>query len=198
MDGAESAKNQITNLLAAWSDGEEQAFDELLPFVETELRRIAHNFMRRENHNHTLQTTALVNEAYLKLIDQRGVNWQNRAHFYALSAKVMRRILLNHARDRVAEKRGGGAEHVELENAHILSQEKSAELIALDDALQELAKIDRTKSRIVELRYFCGLTLEETAAVMQLAPVTISVNWRLAKAWLAREISGNRAQSAPL
>jgi RNA polymerase sigma-70 factor (ECF subfamily) len=181
---------QVTELLLAWSNGEETALNQLLPIVETELRRIAHNYMRKERANHTLQTSALVNEAYLKLIDQRDVRWENRSHFFALSAQIMRRILLNHARDRVAQKRGGAeAEHVELdESAIILTKEKSAEIIALDEALERLSKFDRTKSRIVELRYFGGLTIEETAEALSIAPATVSVNWRLAKAWLTREL----------
>lgn len=184
-------KTQVTELLVAWNNGEEYALERLLPIVEIELRRIAHNFMRRERGNHTLQTSALVNEAFVKLVDQRDVRWQNRSHFFALSAQIMRRILLNHARDRVAGKRGGGnAQHVGLDNALILTKEKSAELIALDEALERLAKFDKTKSRIVELRYFGGMTIEETAEVLGIAPVTVSVNWRLAKAWLAREIRG--------
>jgi RNA polymerase sigma factor (TIGR02999 family) len=186
-----SEKTQVTELLVAWNNGEETALTRLLPIVEIELRRIAHNYMRRERGNHTLQTSALVNEAFVKLIDQRDVRWQNRSHFFALSAQIMRRILLNHARDRVAGKRGGGnAQHVELDDTLILSKEKSAELIALDEALERLAKFDKTKSRIVELRYFGGMTIEETAEVLGIAPVTVSVNWRLAKAWLAREIRG--------
>jgi RNA polymerase sigma factor (TIGR02999 family) len=190
MEEAKPPNNQITELLVAWNNGEEHALEQLLPIVEVELRRIAQNYMRRERGNHTLQTSALVNEAYLKLTDQRAVLWQNRSHFFALSAQIMRRILLNHARDRVAGKRGAGAEHVELKDSVILTQEKSAELIALDEALEKLAKFDKTKSRIVELRYFGGLTLEETAEVLGIAPVTVSVNWRLAKAWLARELRG--------
>jgi len=186
-----AGKVQVTELLVAWNNGEESALAQLLPVVEMELRRIAHNYMRRERGNHTLQTSALVNEAYVKLIDQRDVRWQNRSHFFALSAQIMRRILLGHARDRVAQKRGAGADHVELDDAVILTKEKSAELIALDDALEKLAKFDKTKSRIVELRYFGGLTLEETAEALGIAPVTVSVNWRLAKAWLAREIRGH-------
>jgi len=191
MEEFDGEKTQVTELLAAWNKGEESALNRLLPVVETELRRIAHNYMRRERGDHTLQTSALVNEAYVKLIDQRDVRWQNRSHFFALSAQFMRRVLLSHARDRVAQKRGAGADHVELDDAVILTKEKSAELIALDDALEKLAKFDKTKSRIVELRYFGGLTLEETAEALGIAPVTVSVNWRLAKAWLAREIRGH-------
>jgi RNA polymerase sigma factor (TIGR02999 family) len=180
----------ITELLAAWGDGKKEALDCLLPLVETELRRIAHNYMRRENGNHVLQTSALVNEAFLKLVEQKAVNWQNRSHFFALSSQIMRRILLNQARDRLAEKRGGGAYHVSLENASILSPEKSAEIIALNDALDALAKFDKTKSRIVEMRYFGGLTVEETAKALDLAEITVAKHCRLAKAWLAREIRG--------
>lgn len=176
--------------MVAWGDGDKAVLDKLLPLVETELRRIAHNYMRRKNGQHTLQTTALVNEAYLKLINQRDVQWQNRAHFFGLSAQIMRRILLNHARDRAAEKRGGGGEHVPLDEGAALTREKSAELIALDEALERLAAFDKTKSRIVELRYFGGLTIEETAEVLGVAAITVSTHWRLAKAWLAREIRG--------
>lgn len=189
MTDSNSQKPQVTELLAAWSEGEEMALDQLIPLVEAELRRIAHNYMRRENSDNTLQTTALVNEAYLKLVDQKNVRWQNRSHFFALSANIMRRILLDHARERLAAKRGGGAHHLEMEKAEILSPEKSAELLALDEALEKLKQIDKLKSRIVELRYFGGLTLEETAEALEVAPITVSVNWRLAKAWLAREIT---------
>lgn len=183
----------ITSLLAAWNEGKEEALNELMPMVERELRRIAHNYMRRENPNHTLQTTALVNEAYLKLVNDQNLQWQNRAHFFALSAQVMRRILINHARDRKADKRGNGAEHINLEDAHVLSPEKSAELIALDEALERLAKVDPLKSRIVEMRYFSGLTLEETAGVLGIAPITVSVHWRSAKAWLGKEVRGEKS-----
>lgn len=169
----------ITELLATWSNGKTEALDRLLPLVEAELRRIAHNYMRRENVNHTLQTTALVNEAFLQLINQKAVQWQNRAHFFALSSKIMRRILLNHARNRVANKRGGGAEHISFENTVVLSLEKSAEIIALDEALERLAKIDKTKSRIVEMRFFGGLTVEEAAEAIGVSPVTVAVHWRL-------------------
>lgn len=180
---------QVTDLLLAWNHGEKTALEKLMPLVEKELKRIAHNYMRRENGNHTLQTTALVNEAYLKLIEQRKVQWQNRSHFFALSANIMRRILINHARDRVAERRGGGANHIPCEELEIISPEKSAEIIALDEAIEKLGKFDEIKCRIVVLRYFAGLTIEETADALGIAAITVSVNWRLAKAWLAREIS---------
>ncbi len=182
-------ESQITGLLVAWNDGDENSLARLFPVVEQELRRIAHNYMRRENANHTLQTTALVNEAYLKLVDQTRVSWQNRAQFFGISAQIMRRILLNHARDRRAQKRGGGAFHVNLDDVAVLSPEKSDELIALDFALEKLKEFDELKSRIVELRYFGGLTIEETAEVLQIAPPTVSLHWRLARAWLKNEIS---------
>ena len=180
----------ITGMLVAWNNGEQSALEKLMPLVEQELRRIAHNYMRRENAHHTLQTTALVNEAYLKLRDQRRVTWQNRAHFFGLSAQIMRRILLKYARDRACEKRGGAAQHIALSDFCGLTQEKSIELIALDEALDRLARLDPMKSKIVEMRYFGGLTVEETAEVIGVAAITIAVHWRLAKAWLAREIKG--------
>ena len=179
---------QITELLAAWTDGDETSLEQLMPLVEQELRRIAHAYMRRENANHTLQTTALVNEAYLKLVDQTRINWKNRAQFFGISAQIMRRILLNHARDRMAAKRGGGAAHVNHDGVSFLTPEKSGELIALDEALERLKKFDELKSRIVELRYFGGLTLQETAEVLRIAEPTVSLHWRLARAWLQTKI----------
>ena len=186
----ENTTSNITELLVQWNEGNPDALENLLPMVENELRRIAHRLMRRENPNHTLQTSALVNEAYLKLIDQHSKNYQNRAHFFALAAQIMRRILLNHARDRIAQKRGGADfEKVPLEYAEMLSVEKSRELIALDEALKHLAEIDPLKSRLVELRYFGGLTIEENAEVLGLAPATVSKHWQLSRAWLKREIT---------
>lgn len=181
-------EQHITELLAAWNNGDKASLDRLLPVVETELRRIARRYMRQENPGHTLQTTALVNEAYLKLINEKQISWQNRAQFFAVSANIMRRLLINHARDKKADKRGGGADHVNLEDVFVLSPEKSEELIALDDALNRLAGFDPLKSRIVELRFFSGLTIEETAEVLGIAPITVSVQWRAAKAWLGKEI----------
>ena len=187
-------ESQITELLAAWNDGDENSLERLFPVVEQELRRIAHNYMRRENANHTLQTTALVNEAYLKLVDQTRVSWHNRAQFFGISAQIMRRILLNHARDRQAGKRGGSGStfHLNLDDVAILSPEKSDELIALDKALERLKDFDQLKSRIVELRYFGGLTLEETAEVLGIAPPTVSLHWRVARAWLKNEIGKDK------
>jgi RNA polymerase sigma factor, TIGR02999 family len=187
----------ITDLLVAWNCGDEKALEKLIPVVEQELRRIAHNYMRRENSHHTLQTTALVHEAYIKLVDQRSVSWQNRAHFFALSAQIMRRILLNHARDKSCAKRGGGSPHVSLDGICLFTPEKTTELLALDEALERLAEFDKTKSRIVEMRYFGGMTVGEVADVLGLAPATIAVHWRLAKAWLQNEIRGTqRAKTA--
>lgn len=187
-----SDEYHISELLEAWNSGDKSSIDRLLPMVETELRRIAHNYMRRENPGHTLQTTALVNEAYLKLVDQNQITWQNRAQFFGISANIMRRLLISHARDKKADKRGGGAPHVNLDDVSILSPEKSKELLALDDALNRLAEFDLTKSRIVELKYFSGLTIEETAEVLGIAPITVSVQWRAAKAWLGKEIRGEK------
>jgi RNA polymerase sigma factor (TIGR02999 family) len=185
----------ITELLVAWNDGDQTSLEELMPLVEQELRKIAHNYMRRENPNHTLQTTALVNEAYIELNNQHSVNWQNRKHFFALSSQIMRRILLKYARDRACAKRGGNFPHVPLEDVNILSDEKSAELIALDEALERLAKIDPLKCTIVEMRYFGGLTIEEISKIIGFAPITVGVHWRLAKAWLGREINGLNQKS---
>lgn len=183
-------EENITELLTAWNDGNKEAIDELVPMVEGELRRIAHNFMRRETPHHSLQTTGLINETYIKLVGQRNTNWQNRAHFFALASQMMRRILVNYARDRHTEKRGRKFHHIDLEDITILSDEKSAELIALDEALERLAEIDPVKSRIVEMRHFGGLTIGETSEILGIAPTTVSLNWRLAKAWLGREIRG--------
>ncbi|MGI8884000.1 MAG: sigma-70 family RNA polymerase sigma factor [Pyrinomonadaceae bacterium] len=180
----------ITKLLAAWSDGDRTSLEDLMPLVEQELRKIAHNYMRRENPNHTLQTTALINEAYIELNNQHSVNWQNRKHFFAISAQIMRRILLKHARDRTCAKRGGKFAHVSLEDVTVLTHEKSIELIALDEALERLSHIDPFKCSIVEMRYFGGLSVDEISQVLDFAPITIGVHWRLAKAWLGREING--------
>ena len=180
---------ELTQLLVAWSDGDREALDELLPLVEGELRRLAHRYMSRERHGHTLQTTALVNEAYLRLIDQKQVRWQNRAHFFAIAAQMMRRILINHARDRAAVRRGGAsARKVSLDDVAELSNERAAELVALDEALDTLAEIDQRKSRVVELRYFGGLSVEETAVVLGVSPDTVTREWRRAKAFLHREL----------
>jgi RNA polymerase sigma factor (TIGR02999 family) len=180
---------EITLLLARWSSGDKAALDELIPLVYPELRRLARIFMGREDSGHTLQTSALINEAYLRLVNHQEVDWQDRAHFFAVASQVMRHILVDHARRHRYGKRGGGAAHVPIDEVAIVCDERAVELIALDDALTRLAAIDERKSQIVELRFFGGLTVEETAELMKLAPITIMREWRAAKAWLGREIS---------
>jgi len=177
----------VTQLLTAWSNGDHSALEKLLPLVEDELHQLAHRYMSRERNNHTLQTTALVNEAYLKLIDQR-VHWQNRAHFFGIAAQVMRRILIDHARRHLGPRRGGG-KAVSLDEVAVVSEERAAELIALDDALTALERVDNRKGRIVELRYFGGLGVEEIAQVIKVSPETITREWRRAKAFLRRQMS---------
>jgi RNA polymerase sigma factor (TIGR02999 family) len=178
----------ITGLLVDWSNGDQTALDKLLPLVEQELHRLAHSYMRREKPDHTLQTTALVNEAYLKLIDQKKTRWQNRAHFFGIAAQIMRRILLNYARDQQRQKRGGKAVPVSLSEASVVCVEKPEELIALDEALKRLATVDERKSRVVELRYFGGLEIDEIAEVLKVSPITVMRDWKFARAWLLREI----------
>lgn len=178
----------ITTLLVDWSNGDRAALDTLMPLVEKELRRLAHSYMRRENPDHLLQTTALVNEAYLKLADQKKTRWQNRAHFFGIAAHVMRRILLNHNRDQQRLKRGGAARRVSLSEVSIVARQKARELIALDEALEKLAVVDKRKSQVVELRYFGGLNVDETAEVLHVSPITVLRDWKFARAWLAREI----------
>jgi RNA polymerase sigma factor (TIGR02999 family) len=184
-----NSSSDITELLINWCDGEQAALDKLIPLVERELHRIAHNYMRRENPDHTLQTTALVNEAYLRLIDQKRVRWQNRSHFFAIAAKIMRRILLNYARDRVRDKRGGGAIHVSISDVDAVIEERAVDLIALDEALTKLELIDERKCRVVELRFFSGLSVEETAEALNTSTITVIRDWNMAKAWLARELT---------
>jgi RNA polymerase sigma factor (TIGR02999 family) len=179
----------ITELLLAWGNGDESALERLMPMVYAELRRLAHHYMNRERGGHTLQTTALVNEAYLKLIDSSRVRWQNRAHFFAVSAQLMRRILVDFARSRHYQKRGGAARQVSLDEALVVSAARGDDLVALDDALTALAAIDKRKSEVVELRFFGGLSVEETAEVLKVSPDTVMRDWRLAKAWLLRELS---------
>ena len=177
----------ITQLLVDWSNGNTAALDELVPLVYPELRRLARAYMGRENSGHTLQTSALINEAYLKLVHRQDTRWENRSHFFAVAAQVMRHILVDHARKHRYRKRGGGAQHVPIDDFEIVCDEQAADLIALDDALQRLAVIDPRKSQIVELRFFGGLTVEETAEVLKVAPITIMREWRMAKAWLGQE-----------
>lgn len=181
--------HETSQLLIAWGNGDRAALDRLFPLVEGELHRLARRYMSRERLGHTLQTTALVNEAYLRLIDQRHVRWQNRAHFFGIAAQIMRRILIDHARRRAFGKRGGGARTVSLEEAAVLSAERAAELVALDEALRSLAEIDERKSRVVELRYFGGLSVEETAEVLSVSPDTVTREWRRARAWLHKAVT---------
>ena len=189
MTSSTPSPQEMTELLAAWSDGDRGALDRLLPLVERELHRLAHHYMSRENPGHTLQTSALVNEAYLKLCDQTRVRWQNRAHFFAIAARIMRRFLTNYARDRHRDKRGGHAVQVSLSEVAVMSEERSAELLALDEALERLAEFDPRKASVVELRHFGGLTAAETAEVLGVSPATVKREWSLARAWLRRELS---------
>lgn len=183
--------HEISRLLQAWSDGNRTALDELLPLVYDELHRQAHRFLRRERRNHTLQTTALIHEAYLNLIEQNHVSWQNRGHFFAISANLMRRILVNYANARHRKKRGGSAESLELDETILIVARKSeVDLLALDEALTRLAEMDKQQEQIVELRYFSGLTIEETAEVLGVSPATVKRDWKMTKAWLHRELSG--------
>ena len=184
---------EVNQLLAAWSNGDKSALDKLIPIVERELHELAHRCLRRERSDHTLQTTALVNEAYLRLVDQRRTCFQNRAHFFAIAAQIMRRILMNHARDRAAEKRGGGARKVSIEEAAVMSDERAEELLALEEALETLAELDERKARVVELRYFGGLSVEETAEVLGVHPNTVTREWGQAKAFLHRELNKDPA-----
>lgn len=185
-----TAPNSVTDLLVELTDGNDQVLEILLPIVYKELRGLANNYLRRERADHTLQPTALVHEAYLKLVDQKNVKWQNRAHFFGVAAQLMRRILVDHARKHNAEKRGGEFSKEQLEEAIVVvSDEKSFELLALDEALETLAQIDPQKSRIVELRYFGGLSVEETAEVMGISEITVKRHWKMAKAWLFGQIS---------
>jgi RNA polymerase sigma factor (TIGR02999 family) len=180
----------VTELLRAWSDGDDDALERLMPLVEAELRRLARAYMHRERREHTLQTTALVNEAFLRLTDARSVRWQDRAHFLGLSARLMRRVLVDHARHRGYQKRGGGAERVTLHEGLVAPADPALDVVALDRALDALAKVDVRKSRTIELRFFGGLSVEETAEVLQVSPDTVKRDWRLAKLWLLRELEG--------
>ena len=180
----------VTELLRAWSDGDDAALERLLPLVEAELRRLARGYMFRERRGHTLQTTALVNEAFLRLTDARRVRWQDRAHFLGISARLMRRVLVDHARARGYRKRGGGAQRVTLDEALVASPDPGLDVLALDRALEALAEVDARKSKVVELRFFGGLSVEETAEVLHVSPDTVKRDWRLAKLWLLRELEG--------
>ena len=179
---------EVTGLLVAWSAGDESAYEKLVPLVYAELHRLAHRFMSGERRDHTIQTTALVNEAYLRLVDQKA-RWQNRSHFFAIAAQVMRRILVDHARAHTVAKRGGRAQRVEINEAVLMARDRSAELVALDDALKKLADFDQRKSRVVELRFFGGLSVEEAANVLGISANTVKRDWSSARAWLYREVS---------
>ena len=187
--GNRGALDEISRLLHSWSRGDESALEGLTPIVYAELRRLAHRYMRRERPEHSLQTTALVNEAYIRLVDYKRMQWQDRAHFFAVSAQLMRRILVDHAR-RQNLKRGRGLPHVSLDEAAAVGAERTTDLVALDDALNALARLDPRKVRVVEMRYFGGLTVEETAEVLEVSPVTVRRDWSAAKIWLYRELTG--------
>lgn len=190
------ASQDVTGLLIDWSNGNQAALDELLPLVNSELRKLASRYMRRESPGHSLQTSALVNEAYLRLIDQKNVRWQNRAHFFGIAAQLMRRILIDHARSHQYQKRGGGAIQVSLDEAAAVTEARAAELLAIDEALEKLTAMDIRKGRIVELRFFGGLTEEETAEVMKISVPTIQREWRAAKAWLHRMLTDGENDEA--
>ena len=183
--------HDVTQLLLAWSAGDENALNELIPLVYEELRRLAKSHMRRERPGHTLQTTALVNEAYLRLVDARSVRWQSRAHFFAIAARLMRQILVDFARLRRSAKRAHGLRPAALEEALVVTPQQSTNLVALDDALKSLARVDARKSQVVEMRFFGGLTEEETGEVLKISEKTVRRDWNLAKVWLMRELSGS-------
>jgi RNA polymerase sigma factor (TIGR02999 family) len=184
----ESNVPPVTQLLRAWRDGDKTALDQLLPLVHTELHRLAKRMMRSENPGHTWQTTELVNEAYLQVVGEQDVQWQDRAHFFAIAAQVMRHLLVDHARARQMSKRGGGAQHLSLDEVTLIAPDRPVALLALDDALDRLASFDLQKSRIVELRYFGGLTEDEVAEVLGIAAITVKREWARAKLWLYREL----------
>jgi len=182
-------QHEITQLLAEWSDGNQSALDELYPLVYDELHRLARRYMSRERKGHTLQTTALINEAYVRLVDQKNVHWANRSHFFAISAQIMRRILIDHARRHAYAKRGGGAQQVSLDEAAVVTKGIGLELVRLDEALQVLAKLDQRRCHVVELRYFGGLSNEEIASVLNVSENTVTRDWNMARAWLYQQLS---------
>jgi RNA polymerase sigma-70 factor, ECF subfamily len=188
--------HEVTQLLRAWSAGDQDALDKLTPLVYRELHRAAGRYMARQQSDHTLQTTALVNEVYLRLVAFKEVSWADRAHFFAVCAQLMRRILTDWARSQQYQKRGQGAPHVEFDDALVLSPERSRDLVALDDALKTLAESDLRKSQVVELRFYGGLSVEETAGVLNVSPETVMRDWKLAKLWLLREMSGGKRVGA--
>ena len=182
-------QHEITQLLAEWTDGNQSALDELYPLVYDELHRLARRYMSRERKGHTLQTTALINEAYVRLVDQKNVHWANRSHFFAISAQIMRRILIDHARRHAYVKRGGGAQQVSLDEAAVVTSGIGSELIHLDEALKTLAKLDQRRSNVVELRYFGGLSNEEIAGVLNVSENTVTRDWNMARAWLYQQLT---------
>jgi RNA polymerase sigma-70 factor, ECF subfamily len=185
------ARHQITELLAEWREGNQSALDELYPLVYDELHRLARRYMSRERKDHTLQTTALINEAYVRLVDQKNVNWANRSHFFAISAQIMRRILIDHARRHAYAKRGGGAQQVSLEEVAAIVPNQGRELVRLDEALKALAERDPRRSQVVELRYFGGLNNEEIAVVLHVSENTVTRDWNVARAWLYQQLTEN-------
>ena len=190
------AQQEVTQLLGDWSGGDAGALEKLIPLVQPELHRLAHHYMSRERTGHTLQTTALLDEAYLLLVDHTKRNWQNRTHFVAAAAQLMRRVMVDHARERRSLKRGGGALKVTLDEVALVTETRSEELLALDDALERLAAQDSRKSQIVELRYFGGLTVEETAEFLKMSQRTVEREWNMAKAWLYRALSGEESDES--
>lgn len=180
----------ITELLVAWNKGDQEALRHLMPLVHAELHRMARQHMRREDRRHTLQTTALVNEVYLRLVDQKRVRWQNRAHFFGIAGRLMRRILVDHARRRRAQRRGGAASRLPFDESLVIAREPPVDLLALDRALRSLEAMDPRQGRVVELKYFAGMTIEEIAEAMSLSPATVIREWSTAKTWLARELAG--------
>jgi len=185
--------HEITQLLAEWSDGNQTALDKLYPLVYDELHKMANRYMKRERKDHTLQTTALINEAYVRMVDQKNVHWENRAHFFAISAQIMRRILIDHARRHHYAKRGGGAQKVSLDETAMVASDPASDMLLLDEALNRLAEMDPRRGQVVELRYFGGLNNEEIAGVLRISENTVTRDWNMARAWLYQELSGSVA-----
>ena len=194
LSGVQEPPENITELLASYGRGNKESLDQLMPIVYDELRRQAARYLRREQVGHTLQTTALIHEAYVRLVDQRNMQWQNRAHFFGIAAQMMRRILVDHARSKKRVKRGGSEIRVSFEDANVAAKGQDLDVVALDQALERLGQIDEQQSRVVELRFFSGLSVEETAEVMGISKATVKRDWSMAKAWLHRELSGEIAK----
>jgi len=192
-----ASSNEVTQLLVAWGNGDQTALDQLMPLVYSELHRLAHRHIKKERPGHTLQTSGLLNEAFLRLVDQRDVHWQSRAHFFSIAAQMMRRILVDYARSRRYAKRGGDARQVTFDEELVVSRQLSADVIELHDALNEMAAIDERKSKVVELKFFGGLSIEETAEVLGVSPGTVMRDWTLAKAWLRLAMESHRINATP-